>query len=85
MQESRNLQKERQIFIDAYIEEQEKIKSEMDYWDAVNSAATLIQAVWRGYMVRHELGPFVGLKKKVGRKPKKSKKKYKKKTKNLYQ
>ncbi|XP_032452821.1 uncharacterized protein LOC103318122 isoform X1 [Nasonia vitripennis] len=80
MQESRILQKERQIFIDAYVEEQEKIKSEMDYVDAVNSAATLIQAIWRGYMVRHELGPFFGLKKKIGKRPKKSKKKAKKKT-----
>lgn len=78
LEESRNLQEERQIVVDAYMEAQRKIQEEIDYWAAVNKSATLIQSTWRGYMVRHFLGPFAELKKKPAKKSKKSKKSKKK-------
>jgi hypothetical protein len=60
------------------LEEQKKVDDEKEYWKSVNESATIIQAIWRGYMVRHKLGCFseIGYKKprKTRKKSKKSKK-----------
>ncbi|XP_011504448.1 PREDICTED: IQ domain-containing protein D-like [Ceratosolen solmsi marchali] len=68
--ESRKLYDERQIVVDKDLEEKNRENEKIEYWKTINDWATVIQAVWRGYMVRHKLGPFA----KLGyKKPKKSK------------
>lgn len=80
MKSSRELQESRQILIDEYLTEQQKIRDEEIYWEDVHYAAAKIQAVWRGYMVRHRLGHYrnvfdrIKVKKKKGKKGKKEKK-----------
>ncbi|XP_058799313.1 dynein regulatory complex protein 9 [Phymastichus coffea] len=84
LEKIRDLQKERQVVVDEYMEEQKKINDENEYWKTVNEQATIIQSIWRGYMVRHRLGPFDAIfklaakrKKKKSKKPKNPKKKKK--------
>lgn len=86
MEDSRELQATRQITIDEYLAEQQVVKDEKYYWETVHKCATKIQALWRGYMVRHRIGRYrhvfdknALMKKKKGAKGKKGKKKPKKK------
>ncbi|XP_046741501.1 dynein regulatory complex protein 9-like [Diprion similis] len=51
----------RQVFIDEVLAEKERVKKEEEYWREIHRVATLIQAQWRGYMVRKQIGPFKGL------------------------
>ncbi|KAJ8670106.1 hypothetical protein QAD02_001365 [Eretmocerus hayati] len=78
MEKSRELQAERHVLVGAYLDEQKRIEDEIKYTAAVNRAATLIQAIWKGYMVRHRLGPYADWANIVRKKSKKSKKKGKK-------
>ncbi|CAB0041386.1 unnamed protein product [Trichogramma brassicae] len=74
------LRAERQVLVDEYEAEQQRILDEIEYWKAVHRAATIVQSQWRGYMVRHELGEFANLKVlllKAKKKKKKGKKKKK--------
>lgn len=48
----------RQITVDEFLAEEQKVKDEEIYWETVNRVAAKIQAVWRGYMVRHRLGRY---------------------------
>ena len=47
----------RQEFIDECIAEEKRLKEE----EKLNKAATIIQSIWRGYMVRKQLGKYKGL------------------------
>lgn len=76
----RALVKERQKFID----EEKKLQEEAKHQERLDKAATIIQSVWRGYMVRHELGKYKGIRKRLKRrkklrKPKKEERKFGKK------
>ncbi|XP_066601137.1 dynein regulatory complex protein 9-like [Prorops nasuta] len=60
--------------------EREEIKREEEYWSVVHRAAKVIQSLWKGYMVRHQLGEYKDLwlklkKRKKGQKGKRKKKK----------
>lgn len=57
----RALMNERQRFIDECIAEEETLKKE----EKLNKAATLIQSIWRGHMVRQQLGKYKGLRKRL--------------------
>lgn len=59
--------KERQEFIDECITEEKKLQEEAKYQEKLDKAATVIQSVWRSYMVRHELGKYKGLRKRLKR------------------
>lgn len=61
MEKMRALMDERQKFIDECIAE-EKILREKE---KLNKAATLIQSIWRGHMVRQQLGKYKGLRKRL--------------------
>lgn len=58
---------QKQAFIDECEAEKGKQVKEAEYWSAIHAAATSIQALWRGYIVRHELGRYKGLKGKLKR------------------
>lgn len=60
----------RQKFIDKCIAEEEILKKE----EKLNKAATIIQSLWRGHMVR-QLGKYKGLRKRSKKRKKLSKKK----------
>jgi len=47
----------RQEFIDECIAEEKRLKEE----EKLNKAATIIQSIWRGYMVRKQLGKYKDL------------------------
>lgn len=65
------LMDERQKFIDECIAEDERLKKE----EKLNKAATLIQSIWRGYMVRQQLGKYKGLRKRLKKRKRLSKQK----------
>lgn len=62
---------ERQKFIEECIVEDERLKKE----EKLNKAATLIQSIWKGYMVRQQLGEYNGLRKRLKKRKKLSKQK----------
>lgn len=64
------LMDERQKFIDECIAEEEMLKEE----EKLNKAATLIQSMWRGHMVRQELGKYKGLRKRMKKRKRLSRK-----------
>ncbi|XP_063974594.1 uncharacterized protein LOC135161180 [Diachasmimorpha longicaudata] len=55
------LSTERQRFIDDCVMRRTAMADERAYWDAIHRAAAVIQALWRGFMVRGQLGPYRGL------------------------
>jgi len=57
----RTLMEKRQKFIDKCIAEEEILKKE----EKLNKAATIIQSLWRGYMVRQQLGKYKDLRKRL--------------------
>ncbi|XP_012061589.1 PREDICTED: IQ domain-containing protein G-like [Atta cephalotes] len=57
IEEIRTLMNKRQEFIDECIAEEKRLKEE----EKLNKAATIIQSIWRGYMVRKQLGKYKGL------------------------
>lgn len=65
----RALMDKRQKFIDECIAEEERLKKE----EKLNKAATLIQSTWRGHMVRQQLGKYKGLRKRLKKRKKLSK------------
>lgn len=70
----RSLMDERQKFIDKCIAEEEISKKE----EKLNKAAKIIQSLWRGHMVRKELGQYKGLRKQLKKQKKLIKKKKRK-------
>jgi hypothetical protein len=66
MEEMHALMDKRQKFIDKCIAEEEILKKE----EKLNKAATLIQSIWRGYMVRQQLGKYKGLRKRLKKRKK---------------
>lgn len=52
----------RQAIIDECIAVQEEEERKKALEASLHAAATLLQAVWRGYLVRNQLGPYKGLK-----------------------
>ncbi|XP_050455609.1 dynein regulatory complex protein 9-like isoform X2 [Cataglyphis hispanica] len=79
IEEMRDLIDKQQKLIDESIVEQKRLQEEAK----LNKAATIIQSIWKGYMVRHELGKYKNLlkrlrkRKKLGKKKNKLKKKRK--------
>lgn len=71
MEKMRTLMDERQKFIDESIVEDERLKKE----EKLNKAATLIQSIWKGYMVRQQLGKYKGLQKRLKKQKRQSKQK----------
>lgn len=71
MEKMRALIDERQKIIDECIAEEEMLKKE----EKLNKAATLIQSIWRGHMVRQELGKYKGLRKRLRKRRRLSRKK----------
>lgn len=71
MEEMRTLIDKRQKIIDEHIAEDKRLQEEAK----LNRAATIIQAKWRGYMVRHQLGKYKNLLKRLGRRKKLKKQK----------
>ncbi|EFN80475.1 hypothetical protein EAI_08378 [Harpegnathos saltator] len=53
--EMRALRDRRQEFIDECVAEEKRLQEEARYWKKLNKAATIIQAMWKGYMVRRKL------------------------------
>jgi len=66
MEEMRALMKKRQKFIDEYSALEEILKKE----EKLNKAATVIQSIWRGHMVRQQLGKYKGLRKRLKKRKK---------------
>lgn len=64
MEKMRALKKKREEFID----ESKRLEKEAKYREKLNKAATIIQSIWRGYMVRHKLGEYKSLRKRKKRK-----------------
>lgn len=54
----RALRDKRQEFIDECIAEEKRLHEEARYQEKLHKAATIIQSIWRGHMVRHKLGGF---------------------------
>ncbi|XP_025988484.1 dynein regulatory complex protein 9 [Solenopsis invicta] len=71
MEEMRALMDKRQKFINKCMAEEEILKKE----EKLNKAATLIQSIWRGYMVRQQLGKYKGLRKRLKKRKKLRKRK----------
>lgn len=67
----RTLMEKRQKFIDKCIAEEEILKKE----EKLNKAAIIIQSLWRGHMVRQQLGKYKGLRKRSKKRKKLSQKK----------
>lgn len=67
MEEMSALIKKRQEFIDECVAEEKKLQEEKKYREKLDKAATVIQSAWRSYMVRHELGKYKGLRKRLKR------------------
>lgn len=70
MEQMRATMDERQKFIDECIAEEEILKEE----EKLNKAATIVQSIWRGYMVRQQLGEYKGLRKRLKKQKKLSRK-----------
>lgn len=70
MEKMRALKRKREEFI----EESKRLKEEAKHREKLNKAATIIQSIWRGYMVRHQLGKYKSLLKQKKRKKRKKKK-----------
>lgn len=70
MEQIRAIMDERQKFIDECIVEEEILKEE----EKLNKAATIVQSIWRGYMVRQQLGEYKGLRKRLKKQKKLSRK-----------
>lgn len=62
----RALMDKRQKFIDKCVAGEEKLKEE----EQINKAATVIQSIWRGHMVRQQLGKYKGLRKRLKKRKK---------------
>ncbi|XP_024887108.1 dynein regulatory complex protein 9-like [Temnothorax curvispinosus] len=71
MEKMRATMDKRQKFIDECIAEEEVLKKE----EKLNKAATIIQSIWRGHMVRQQLGKYKGLRKRLKKRKKLSQKK----------
>ncbi|CAL1679942.1 unnamed protein product [Lasius platythorax] len=69
MEEMRTLIDKRQKFIDECIAEEKRLQEEAK----LNRAATIIQSIWRGHMVRQQLGKYKNLRKRLRRRKKLSK------------
>jgi len=66
----RALKKKREEFID-----ESKRLEEAKHHEKLNKAATIIQSIWKGHMVRHRLGKYKNLPKwKKRKKPRKTRK-----------
>ncbi|KAK2578724.1 hypothetical protein KPH14_007800 [Odynerus spinipes] len=78
IQDLRAVRDERQAFIDACLAEIRRIEEEAKYQETINRAATIIQAAWRGYMVRHEVGEFKDLRAQLRKRKKLAAKRRKK-------
>lgn len=65
----RTLIDKRQKFIDECIAEEKRLQEEAK----LNRAATIIQSIWRGHMVRQQLGKYKNLRKRLRRRKKLSK------------
>lgn len=70
MEQMRAIMDERQKFIDECIAEEEILKEE----EKLNKAATIVQSIWKGYMVRQQLGKYKGLRKRLKKQKKLSRK-----------
>lgn len=70
MEQMRAIMDKRQKFIDECIAEKEILKEE----EKLNKAATIVQSIWRGYMVRQQLGKYKGLRKRLKKQKKLSRK-----------
>lgn len=53
--------RDKQKFIDECNAEEERLQEEAKL---LNKAATIIQLIWRGHMVRHQLGKYKNLQKR---------------------
>ncbi|XP_011882209.1 PREDICTED: IQ domain-containing protein D-like [Vollenhovia emeryi] len=69
MEKMRALMDKRQKFIDQFIAEEEILEEK----EKLNKAATLIQSIWRGHMVRQQLGKYKGLRRRLKRRKRLSK------------
>lgn len=69
----RALRDKRQEFIDECIAEEKRLQEETKYLEKLNKAATIIQSIWRGYVVRKKLGQYKDLKKQKMKNQKKLK------------
>lgn len=61
MQDLYAIREERQVFIDECYAEKEQLARNEEYWQEIYGAATIIQSLWRGVMVRKQLGQFKDL------------------------
>ncbi|KAI4479935.1 hypothetical protein M0804_010674 [Polistes exclamans] len=61
IQDLRAMKDERDAIIDANLAEIKRLEDEAKYQAILDRAATIIQSVWRGYMVRHQLGEYKDL------------------------
>jgi len=71
MRFSRDKQEE---LINACIIEERRLREEIEEINRLNRAAIIIQAAWKGYMVRHELGKYKNLRKRLKKRKRKKKK-----------
>ncbi|XP_072767181.1 uncharacterized protein [Anoplolepis gracilipes] len=71
MEEMRALIDKQQKLIEECIAEEERLQEEAK----LNRAATIIQSIWRGYMVRQQLGKYKNLLKRLRKRKKLSKQK----------
>lgn len=53
--------------IDKHIAEQKRLQEETEELNRLNQAAIIIQSMWKGYMVRHKLGKYKKLRKRLKR------------------
>jgi len=74
MRFSRDKQEE---LINKCIIEERRLREEVEEINKLYRAATIIQAAWKGYMVRHELGKYKNLRKRLKKRKKLRKKKMK--------
>lgn len=71
MEEMRALIDKRQKLIDGCIAEEKRLQEEAK----LNKAATIIQSIWKGHMVRQQLGKYKNLLKRLRKRKKLSKQK----------
>ncbi|KAI4498514.1 hypothetical protein M0802_006449 [Mischocyttarus mexicanus] len=70
IQDLRVMKDEREAIINANLAEMKRLEEEAKYQATLDHAATIIQSVWRGYMVRHQLGEYKDLRIKLRKRKK---------------
>ncbi|KAF7994385.1 hypothetical protein HCN44_003857 [Aphidius gifuensis] len=78
LDDKENLLMTREKFVEDCQKQRQIIADEKEYWEIVNRSAVIIQSLWKGFMVRQQLGQYQGLWKSLKKRKKLAAKRKKK-------